>query len=319
MPSRRDRVDADRVRRRVGLEFLGDHHVDRQHDLAAAAFGLGQDAPRGVGISLSTSDLPTSCPARAGRCSPWRRRSPARRPCSTDCRAGRAWWRPWRRRRWPPPAASACRAPVQRLQLRLHQPAGIGRQHVAKPFGRGMRAVRGGESVVDADVAELGQRRDEGRIVLLLARVEARVLQQRMSPAFSAATAASAFGADAVIDERDRPLERSRDRVGHRPERLLRVARPWAGRNGEQDHLAALVGSLADGGRDALDAGASVTLPSSIGTLRSTRSSTRLPLTSACRACGTRLFIGIGYSYRGQRFERSSGGRRLQADHRTAK
>jgi hypothetical protein len=40
-----------------------------------------------------------------------------------------------------------------------------------------MRAVRGGERVVDPDVAELCQLRDEGRIVLLFLLVEARILQ----------------------------------------------------------------------------------------------------------------------------------------------
>ena len=66
---------------------------------------------------------------------------------------------------------------AERLELGLHGAAGIGRQHVAEAFGRGMRAVRGGEGVVDIDVAELGERGDEGRIVLFLAGVEARVLQ----------------------------------------------------------------------------------------------------------------------------------------------
>ena len=49
---------------------------------------------------------------------------------------------------------------------------------------------------------------------------------------------------------------------------------------GKQDDLAALVGDLGDGRRHALDAGGIADLPSSIGTLRSTRTSTRLPLRS---------------------------------------
>ena len=57
----------------------------------------------------------------------------------------------------------------ERHQLRLHGAAGIGGQHVAEPFGRGVGAVRGRERVVDPDIAERGERRDKGGIVLLLA------------------------------------------------------------------------------------------------------------------------------------------------------
>ena len=38
---------------------------------------------------------------------------------------------------------------LQRLELGLHGAAGIGRQQVRQPFGRGMGAVRGGKGVVD--------------------------------------------------------------------------------------------------------------------------------------------------------------------------
>ena len=72
-----------------------------------------------------------------------------------DCRA------PWRSA-----SSSACmRAP------------GVSRQHVAEAFGRGVRTMRGREGVVDPDVAELGERRDELRIVLFLAGMEAGVLE----------------------------------------------------------------------------------------------------------------------------------------------
>ena len=42
------------------------------------------------------------------------------------------------------------------LQLRLHRPAGKARQQMRDAFGRGVGAVRGGESVVDVIVAERG-------------------------------------------------------------------------------------------------------------------------------------------------------------------
>ena len=44
-------------------------------------------------------------PARPGTCWPSRRRSPADRPALPGCRAGRAWWRPWRPPPPPPPVA----------------------------------------------------------------------------------------------------------------------------------------------------------------------------------------------------------------------
>ena len=65
----------------------------------------------------------------------------------------------------------------QRLEFGLHAAARVGRQLVAKTFGRGVRAVRGGERVVDPDVAELCERRDKRRIVLFLALVKARVFK----------------------------------------------------------------------------------------------------------------------------------------------
>ena len=143
----------------------------------------------------------------------------------------------------------------QRLELGLHGAAGIGRELVAEPFGRGVRAVRGGEGVVDADVAELGERRDEGRIVLLLALVEAGVLEQQdvaglhrgdrglgLPPMQSSAKATG------------RSIT-ARHRGGDRLERFLRVAALRPAEMREQDDLAALVRDLGDGRRHALDAG----------------------------------------------------------------
>ena len=76
-----------------------------------------------------------------------------------------------------------------------------------------------------------------------------------MSPGFIAATAASAFVADAVFGERDRAADDLRDRGRDRPQRFLRVRPLRAAEMREQDDLAALVGDLGDGRRDALDAG----------------------------------------------------------------
>ena len=61
--------------------------------------------------------------------------------------------------------------------------------------------------------------------------------------------------ADAILRERDRPLEDGRDRRRERLERLCRVGPFRTSEMGEQDHLTALVSNLADGGSRALDAG----------------------------------------------------------------
>ena len=72
-------------------------------------------------------------------------------------------------------------------------------------LGRGMRAVRGREGVVDVEIAERRHRLGELGIVLLLAAVEARVLEH--------ADVARQHGRDrplrlralAILDEADRP------------------------------------------------------------------------------------------------------------------
>ncbi len=76
-----------------------------------------------------------------------------------------------------------------------------------------------------------------------------------MSPSFSAATALAAALADAVLGEGDRALDDLRQRLGDRFQRVLGIAAFRAAEMGEQDHLAALVGNLGDGGGNALEPG----------------------------------------------------------------
>ena len=119
----------------------------------------------------------------------------------------------------------------ERFELGLHGAPGIGGQLVAEAFGRGVRAVRGREGVVDPDVAELGECGDEGRVVLLLAGVEARVLEAEDVAGLHRGDRAFGLLADAVVGEFDRPLDDARDFGGDRLQRLLRIAAPSAGRN----------------------------------------------------------------------------------------
>ena len=116
--------------------------------------------------------------------------------------------------------------------------------------------MRGGEGVVDIDIAELGQCIDEGGIVLLLRFVEAGVLQQHDVAVLHRGDRLRRNLADAIGGEADRAAEVFGDGRGDGPQRIGFV-RPALGpaEMGEQDHLAALVGDFADRRQHALDAG----------------------------------------------------------------
>src|SRR5664279_3295097 len=124
-----------------------------------------------------------------------------------------------------------------------------------EPFGGGVRAVRHREGVVDENVAELGDRGDESRIVLLLAGIKACVLQADDVAVLHRRHRALSGLADAVVNEFDRPFDDVRHLGGHRLERIFLIAPLRAAEMREQDHLGALVGDLGDGVRHALDAG----------------------------------------------------------------
>src|SRR5215468_5283988 len=84
-----------------------------------------------------------------------------------------------------------------------------------------MGAMRRREGVVDEDVAERDQLRDETGIVALLARVEPRVLQAQDVARLHGVHRGRRPFANAILRERDRPLEDGRDRRREQLERLL--------------------------------------------------------------------------------------------------
>ena len=90
----------------------GDHRIDRQHDLAAGLLRPRQDLARGV-VHLGFLQRLADANALRGEEGVGHRAADHQHvDCARPgCRAGRAWSRPWRRRRWPPPAATGCRAP----------------------------------------------------------------------------------------------------------------------------------------------------------------------------------------------------------------
>ena len=183
---------------------------------------------------------------------------------------------------------------LQRLELLLHRAPRIGGKLVGEPLGRRMGAVGGGEGVVDVDVAELGERLDMGRIVLLLALVEAGVLEQehvavrsssrsRRRPSCRCSRLAKATGrlmisataAATGLSE----LASSGPPLG-RPKWASRMTLP------PLSAISSMVGATRS------MRVASVTRPFSVGTLRSTRRSTRLPATSASSSVRKGFVIG---------------------------
>ena len=126
---------------------------------------------------------------------------------------------------------------------------------MAEAFGGGVGAMRGREGVVDPDVAEFGEFRDEGRIVLLFLFMEAGVLQAQDVAVLHRGHGRGGGLADAVVGKRDRLLDHLRKRFRHGFQRILGVASLRPAEMREQDHLAALAGNLGDGRRDALEPG----------------------------------------------------------------
>ena len=141
--------------------------------------------------------------------------------------------------------------------------------------------MRRRKPVVHVDVAERRQLAREGRVVLFLAGVEAGVLEQQNVAGPELRDRRLGGIADAILRERDRPPEhvgdRGRDRrsdcFGSRP-----LGRPKCESRITLPPLSAI--SRMVGAARSIRV-ASETLPFSIGTLRSTRTSTRLPLRSA--------------------------------------
>jgi hypothetical protein len=145
---------------------------------------------------------------------------------------------------------------LQRLQFGLHGAAGKGRQEMRKPFGRGVRAMRRGEGVVHIDIAVFGQRAHEIRIVLFLALVEPRVLQEEHVAVRHRLDRLPGRLADAVFGKADMAAEFGFHRPGDGFQRhigVLFALRP--AEMGEKNHLRAVTREFPDRRQDALDAG----------------------------------------------------------------
>ena len=103
-------------------------------------------------------------------------------------------------------------------ELLLHQEPGIGRAELRDPHGRGVRTVRRPERVVDVDVAVGRELLGELRVVLLLLRVEAEVLQEQDLAVAEALDRVLRAHAEGVAGHRDRLAHELAEALGHRPE-----------------------------------------------------------------------------------------------------
>jgi hypothetical protein len=126
---------------------------------------------------------------------------------------------------------------------------------MGETLGRSVRAVRSREGVVDVDVAILCQLLGKTGIVLLLARVEAGVLEDEHVAVLHTLDRFGGFITDAIVGKGDRPAELLAKGFGDRLQRLLRIAPFGPAEMRQDDRLAALRRDFADGRQDTLDAG----------------------------------------------------------------
>src|SRR5215831_10100470 len=251
-----DAVHRDHARGRIRRERFGNHGVDRQYELTALALRLGHDLLRGRQEIVLAQRFSHGMSARGqkgiGHAAADDESVDFCEQAAEQVELGRYLGSADDRRERTDGSLQYVR---ERLEFILHGAAGIGRQPMSDALDRGMGAVRHREGVVDEDVAERGELRDETGIVALLARVESGVLQAQDVARLHGVHRRRRPFADAILRERDRPLEDGRDHRRERLERLCRVGPFRASEMGEQDHLAALVGNLADGRSHPLDAG----------------------------------------------------------------
>ena len=123
-------------------------------------------------------------------------------------------------------------------------------------LGGGMRAMGGGEGVVDKNIGIGGQGLGQCRIVLLFTCVETGVFQHQHVAMRELGHGFGGRRANAVISKGDRLAEHFGQRGSHRGQRHVRHALALrAVEMAAHDHPRALIRQLADGGGEAFDAG----------------------------------------------------------------
>ena len=124
-----------------------------------------------------------------------------------------------------------------------------------KPFGRGMRPVRGGEGVVDVEIAMRSDAAREFGIVGFFARPEPHVVEQADITIAQDADRLFDHGPHHLGDEHDFLVQHLLDIALHEAGAHGRVTLPLGSSEmGEQQDLGALVGELENGRLHRLDA-----------------------------------------------------------------
>ena len=241
----------------MGGELRGADHIDGQQDLAGGFLGLGDDLARRIGHLVLGQ--------RAADVDPLGRQERIRHAAADDQRVDLADEVPQKVQlgRDLGPADNRhqgtlrrAKRGLQRLQFRLHQPSRGGRQQPGQCLGRGVRPVRRREGVVDIDLAQGRQGRREHRVVLLLAGMEPRILQQQDFTLRQRRSRLLGGPADAVFrkahghaqDALQLAPDLGKRHLGHRL--ALRASEMR-----HQHRLAAPVHDVAHRGHDPLDAG----------------------------------------------------------------
>ncbi|CEG09411.1 hypothetical protein BN961_02837 [Afipia felis] len=251
----RDGVEAAGLRRRMSNELTGDHCVYRQDHGALGGFGFFQNPQRGRRQFLFAERLADIHALRmqegVGHAAADHQRIDLGDEVFEKIELGRDF-------RAADYGSDRMGRRFQRLGQRvefgLHRAPGIGGQHMAEAFGRGVGAVRAGEGVVDPDIAELGEFGDKSRIVLFLAFMEASVLEANDVAGLHPGHGILRLLADAVVDELDVPPQHVGERDRDGLQRFLRIDHAFGPAEvREQDNLAALFGDLRNGLGDALE------------------------------------------------------------------
>src|SRR6516162_2474220 len=169
--------DPEHARRRVRRERFGNHGVDRQYEFAAFGLRLGHDLARGRQEIALAQRFAHGMSARGqkgiGHAAADDESVDFCEQAAEQVELGRHLGSADDRRERTDRCLQHFR---ERLELILHGAAGIGRQSVTDALYRCMGAGHHREGVIDEDVAERGELRDETGIVALLARMEAGVL-----------------------------------------------------------------------------------------------------------------------------------------------
>ena len=171
--------------------------------------------------------------------------------------------------------------PPQVFQFLFHQETGNGRQEVRHALGRGMRAMRRTKGIIDVHIAQRSHLLGQSHIVLFFFGMEAGIFQHDHFTRFEGFCHRFDFRPDAIRRHLDRDAQKPGQhfRRGFQAEFGIESALRTA-KVAHQQQGCTLFEHILDGGKAALIRLSSVTLPSAIGTLKSTRIRTRLPFRS---------------------------------------